>query len=560
MQTIRRQIQLAWRRLWLQNALHALGWTLLICFSVCFLVLLVPKILYVDYTFESLSRIALTLAATSAVAIAALIAWWRQPTELRAAVELDQRFGLRERASSAMNLPEIDRESAAGRALLEDAANKLQNIDVRDGFPVRPAPQLAWTLLPLAACLALFWVADAPAPSDSKLASANSESVVNVKNTTAPLLKAVQKKREEAESQGDEESAEQFKRLEDQIRSLQNKAEADPKKVIADLNELKKELQQKRDSLGSADQMKKTMESLKAMENGPAEKLAKALQDGDLEKADRELGKMLDALKSGELSAEQAKQLEKQLDQMQKAMAEAKQEREQRLEEAKRELEKAEKEGNVEKAANLRKKLEQLEKADSQCQNGDKLGEKMAKAQQALKEGNQAEAAAALEEMQSELEEMLGEQQASDELQEMLDQIDDAKSASKCQSCKGAGCKECEGGNKDGKDGKGKGKGKGKGEGKGDGEGEGQGVGDRDEKEADYKNYDAQVREEMRKGETVNGGKAGGKNRKGVSREETREAVLSSEPDRPDAIESIQLPKAQRDQVKEFFDSLRDDK
>lgn len=560
MQTIRRQIQLAWRRLWLQNALHALGWTLLICFSVCFLVLLVPKLWYVDYTFESLGRIALSLAATSAVAIAALIAWWRQPTELRAAVELDQRFGLRERASSAMNLPEVDRESAAGRALLEDAANKLQNIDVRDGFPVRPAPQLAWTLLPLAACLALFWVADAPAPSDSKLAAANSESVVNVKNTTAPLLKAVQKKREEAESQGDEESAEEFKRLEDQIRSLQNKSEADPKKVIADLNELKKELQQKRDSLGSADQMKKTMESLKAMENGPAEKLAKALQDGDLEKADRELGKMLDALKSGELSAEQAKQLEKQLDQMQKAMAEAKQEREQRLEEAKRELEKAEKEGNVEKAANLRKKLEQLEKADSQCQNGDKLGEKMAKAQQALKEGNQAEAAAALEEMQSELEEMLGEQQASDELQEMLDQIEDAKSASKCQSCKGAGCKECEGGNKDGKDGKGKGKGKGKGEGKGDGDGEGQGVGDRDEKEADYKNYDAQVREEMRKGETVNGGKAGGKNRKGVSREETREAVLSSEPDRPDAIESIQLPKAQRDQVKEFFDSLRDDK
>lgn len=560
MQTIRRQIQLAWRRLWLQNALHALGWTLLICFSVCFLVLLVPKLWYVDYTFESLGRIALSLAATSAVAIAALIAWWRQPTELRAAVELDQRFGLRERASSAMNLPEVDRESAAGRALLEDAANKLQNIDVRDGFPVRPAPQLAWTLLPLAACLALFWVADAPAPSDAKLATANSESVVNVKNTTAPLLKAVQKKREEAESQGDEESAEEFKRLEDQIRSLQNKSEADPKKVIADLNELKKELQQKRDSLGSADQMKKTMESLKAMENGPAEKLAKALQDGDLEKADRELGKMLDALKSGELSAEQAKQLEKQLDQMQKAMAEAKQEREQRLEEAKRELEKAEKEGNVEKAANLRKKLEQLEKADSQCQNGDKLGEKMAKAQQALKEGNQAEAAAALEEMQSELEEMLGEQQASDELQEMLDQIEDAKSASKCQSCKGAGCKECEGGNKDGKDGKGKGKGKGKGEGKGDGDGEGQGVGDRDEKEADYKNYDAQVREEMRKGETVNGGKAGGKNRKGVSREETREAVLSSEPDRPDAIESIQLPKAQRDQVKEFFDSLRDDK
>jgi hypothetical protein len=87
--------------------------------------------------------------------------------------------------------------------------------------------------------------------------------------------------------------------------------------------------------------------------------------------------------------------------------------------------------------------------------------------------------------------------------------------------------------------------------------GDGNGEGDRDEEESEFKDYDAQVREEMRKGETVSGGKVGGKNRKGVTREEAREAVLSSQPDEPDAIENIQLPKAQQDQLREYFDSLR---
>ena len=102
--------------------------------------------------------------------------------------------------------------------------------------------------------------------------------------------------------------------------------------------------------------------------------------------------------------------------------------------------------------------------------------------------------------------------------------------------------------------------GKGKGKEPGDGMGEGKGEGDRDEEESEFKDYDAQVRDEMRKGETVNGGKTGGKNRKGATREEARQAVLSAQPDEPDAIENIQLPKAQRDQLKEYFNSLRGEK
>ena len=88
--------------------------------------------------------------------------------------------------------------------------------------------------------------------------------------------------------------------------------------------------------------------------------------------------------------------------------------------------------------------------------------------------------------------------------------------------------------------------------------GEGKGAGDREEKEHGVKNFDSQVRDEMRKGETTFGGKVGGPNRKGITKEEVREALLSSKPDDPDAIENMSLPKAQRDQQRDYFNSLRD--
>jgi len=460
-----------------------------------------------------------------------------------------------------------DRDSAIGQALLKDTVAKLERVDIRDQFPVKPGPHVVWVSLPLAACLALFWVPDAELTAANKLGSSTNAPIVNIKNQTAPILKAIQKKREEAESKGDKESAEQFKRIEEKINSLQNSNEADRKKIIADLNDLKKELQQKKESLGSSEELKKSLEGMKDLNAGPAEKMAKALQEGEFDKAEQELEKMIDALKSDKLTPEQSQQLQKQLEQMQKAIEQAKAKQEEQKQQLEKELEKAEKEGDTQKIADLRKKLEEMENAQAgQGKSMDKIKSQLAKAQQAMQNGDKQAAADALEEMQDELSELAENQADSEELEDMIEQFENAKNASKCKECNGAGCKECNQAGNGQKSGKGKQGGKGKGKGKsdsdepGDGDGEGKGQGDRAESESDFKNYDAQVREEMRKGETTNGGKADGKNRKGMTREEARQAVLTSEPDRPDAIESIQLPKAQRDQLKEYFDSLRDNK
>ncbi len=61
----------------------------------------------------------------------------------------------------------------------------------------------------------------------------------------------------------------------------------------------------------------------------------------------------------------------------------------------------------------------------------------------------------------------------------------------------------------------------------------------------------------MKEGETVYGGKSGGTNRKGVTREEVKEAILSAEIEDPEALDSLPLPKKQRDQAREYYDSIR---
>lgn len=565
METLNKQLAKVRRRLWCQGWINALGWCWIVAFAICFVALLVPKIWFVPYTFASWARLWILGSATAAAMISLLIAWWTRPSRLSAAVELDRRFSLRERCSSALELGTQERDSAIGRALMNDAQHQLERIDVRDQFPLRPAPQIAWTALPLAACIAMFWVPDAELAAEAVVGKSPSQPMVNVKNSTQPILQAVQKKRQEAEEAGDLDAAEEFKRIEEKINALQNTKEVDRKKVIADLNSIKQELQQKRDALGGADRMKKSLESLKDLDKGPAEKLAKALQDGDFDQAEKELEKMIEGLKSGSLDAEQSKQLEKQLEQMQKALEEAQSKREQAKRDAQRELEKAEQEGNTEKIAALRKQLDKLGDGKQESKAMEKIQSQLAKAQDAMKQGDKETAADALKELQEELSELSESQSQADELEEMLEQFEEAKNASKCEACEGKGCESCQKGDKDGK-GKGgqkgqKGKGKGqKGKEPGDGMGEGNGEGDRDEQESEFKDYDAQVRDEMRKGETVNGGKAGGKNRKGLTREEAREAVLSSKPDEPDAIENIQLPKAQRDQLKEYFNSLRGEK
>lgn len=546
MNTLYRQVTKARRMLWLQTILNVFSWSLIAAFTVCFLGLLVPKIIFLPPSFSNWNYYWLGGAAFASVAVTTVIASLNRPTVMSSAIELDRRFNLRERTSSALQLDEMERSTPIGQALVLDAEAKADRIDVRDQFPVRPAPHSPWVLLPCIACAAIFWVPNAQLSEEVALKiKGNSEKLTKVKNVTQKLITQIEKQIEAAEEKGLQDAAEDFKRLQKKLEDLQKTNELDEKKVMTDFHEIQKELRLKKDSLGSADSMKKMLDGLKDLDEGPADKVAKALKDGDFEKASEELDKMLDQMASNSLTSDQEKQLTKQLDQMQKAIEKSKEKRDQAIQNAKSELEKAKKDGDLEKAAKLQKKLEQLESTEKQSQAAQKCKECMNAAKQAMQAGDKAGAKKSLEELKEMVEEMASDQQAAEELEEMMDEL------------QGEGESEGQGGKKpqDAKNGKGQ-----NGDEPGGGMGEGNGEGDRPEEEGEVNHVDQQVREQMRKGATINGGKVGGKNRKGITREEARETILSAKPEDPDALENLALPKAQREQQREYYDALRGDK
>ena len=60
--------------------------------------------------------------------------WLRGQSELDAAIEIDHRFGLAERVSSAYILSAADRDTPMGQALVEDAVRAIARVDVAPGF------------------------------------------------------------------------------------------------------------------------------------------------------------------------------------------------------------------------------------------------------------------------------------------------------------------------------------------------------------------------------------------------------------------------------------------
>ena len=68
----------------------------------------------------------------------AAVAWThlRRADAMEAAIEIDRRYGLRERVSSTYALRPEERETEIGQALVRDAQNRVERIEVREHFPL----------------------------------------------------------------------------------------------------------------------------------------------------------------------------------------------------------------------------------------------------------------------------------------------------------------------------------------------------------------------------------------------------------------------------------------
>ena len=437
MDKLKLQVRRARRRLVCEQFLTKLTWCLFATLLVALVAIAVPKMLVLG-----VDRVAWTwswLGGALGTGLVAAIVWTlaTRRNELDAAIEIDLRFGLKERVSSSLSLTEDELQSKAGRALVKDALRKVYRIEVNERFRVR-LDRRAW--LPMVPAVIAFLLAvfvdDRGADNTAKATTASSQ---QVKKSTEVLRKKIAERRKKAQEKGLKDAEGLFKKLEEGTRELSKKKDIDQKKAMVKLNDLSRELQKRRKQMGDSNQMRKQLNQLKNLNKGPADKLAKAMRKGDFKQMLNELKKLEEQLKNGKLSKKDQALLAKQLDQMKDKLEQMAQRQRQAMENLKQQIAKQREAGNNAEAGKLQQQLDKLAQQMPQMNKMQKLANKMGQASASMKKGDGKAAAAALGQMAADLEDMQLQLDEFAMLADLEEQIAMAKDAMGCENCGGAG-------------------------------------------------------------------------------------------------------------------------
>lgn len=559
MEEIKRQVGRAQRRLIGQQFLSIVVWSLFATLLIAAIGLAVPKIWALNLKADVWTWSWIGGGLAVGLVAASIWTYVVRRSSIDAAIELDRRFGLKERVSSTLALNEQERASEVGQALVEDAIRKVGRIDVSEQFRFQPNWRFALPVVPAAVIAGLLFIPDA-ALENKATASTQTQAELKkkiegeAKKILAKINKPAEKKPEtEEELQTDNLLKEVAKKLND----LQNKDGLDKKQVQIQINDIAKQIEKRQQELGGAKDMKKQLDRLGKIEQGPAEKLADALKDGDFKEAMKQLEQLKDNMKDGKLDDKAKEQLAKQLDQLQQKLNEMAMEKKEAREKLEQEINKKLAQGDNEGAQKLQEKLDQMNKGGKQAENMlDKLAQKMGQCAECMKQGNGGdpkEAGEKLDQLAKAMKEAQDQLDQLENLDDVLDQLADAKDAMNGQEGKGG--KGMEGdqdgnnmqmsnkGNKNGRPGRGLGAGRGQGE--------------RPENEVDTQSYLSRVQGDAKKGESVRIGDAGGKNIAGKSLQEVRAELQSAAAKDPDALNEQNLPREQREHAKQYFEKFR---
>ncbi len=543
MDTLRSQVARARRRLVIQQFLGVLVWCLFATLLVAALAIGMQKIWLVGI--DGWQWAASWLGGAVVLGLLAAIVWTRlfRLPELDAAIELDRRFGLKERVSSALALQPEELDTSAGRALMDDTLRRVRRLEVDERFPVTVSRRAWLPLVPAIAAFALCFLAD-PTRSDQGDANANTVAITKlIKESIDPLRKKAEERRQQAGEQGLKEAEELLKKLEEGTRDLAKKDQSDQHDALSKLNDLAKELEQRRDKLAEGEKFKEQLAAMKNLPTGPADKLAQDLKNGDLNKALKELEKLKQELASGKLDPQKQKELTDQMNAMKDALQKTADAHQKMQEKLKQQIEKANKAGDQQLAKNLQQQLKQLQQQQPQMNQLKDLANKFGQCAQSMKQGDTGQAQAALNQMAAELAQMQQEAAEMQMLDGALSEIDEAKSAM-------SGSGNCPGGNELGQQ-------KNAGISFSD-HGKAEGAeGPRPEKAHDTKLYDTKVKQDVGKGSFVVNGLVQGPNAKGQVMEEIKGQVEAAKRESEDPLTGQRLPRQQRDHVQQYFDAFR---
>ncbi len=361
-----------------------------------------------------------------------------------AAIEIDRRFGLKERVSSAIAMSDEERESPLGRALVADAARRVRRIDVGEHFTISPGRQILLPLIPavIAVLVALF-----VGPLRSNRAQATTDPAVKkqIEKSSDSLRQKLVEQRKRAQEQGLKDAQDLFKRLEEGTEDLAKRSKGDRRQALVKLNDLSREVKQRRQELGGAEQVRKQLGQLKQIEEGPADKFLEAVKQGEFSKALQELDQLKSKLADAKLSDEEKEKLARQLEQMRdklEKLAEAQREAEEDLE---RRIQQARQAGRQGEADKLQEQLDQLRQQRPQMDQIQNMANKMGQCAQCLRDGQLKDAGNMLDGLQADVQNLQEQLQELDMLNEAMGQLGQCRDQMNCAKCGGAGCMACQG-------------------------------------------------------------------------------------------------------------------
>jgi len=561
MDQIIRPVQQAQRRLLVGRFFYLLSWTLLIGLTVALIGLALPKFWYLSWlqSAEGLSQWNYGWLL-GGVALALLSAGWLTVQSLEprlvVAAEVDKRFQLKERLSSALCLRPEDLNTPVGQALLQDAIAKAELLEVADQFQYQPSRVGLLPLIPAVLMCGVTFLPEASQPESTDVNDVEKVDRQQIQLMIEDAKKRKEERQQEAKGLADAES--DLRKLEKKFDGLLEEQNLDKKTALVKLNDIKQQIEERKAQLESSKELKDNLNRLKDAAQGPAKKLSEALGKGEMMEAQKAIKELAEKLRDGDLNEIEQKKLAADLENMANElnkMAQQKREEKRRLEE---ELKKAIDQGDLDKAAALQEKIDQAQRQQKGIENMEKMAEKLKECADCMKDGNSGqskqgqsdspreggqgaqggksreEAADALDEIADQIGKM------QSDLEDLQDLEDLEKLAQACQNCLGGNCPG-EPGWQDWAQ----------------GDNPTPAAGRRAIEEDETGGFRSRVRGKLQKGETIVTGTADGDNIAGKSASEARELVQRAMNRESDPLENQRLPRAQREHAQQYFEALR---
>ena len=365
MEELRTQVGRARRRLALHQFLAAAVWWVFGCLFIALLGVGASKIwvMSIDKTIWLWSWFG--GAALAGLFGAAIWTFVVRRSHLDAAIEIDRRFGFKERVSSTLSLAPQERDSEVGQALVQDAMRRVSRVDISERFPVQTSWKMLLPFIPAAAVFALaLMVPDAIQKKANAAASTKTE-IETAKERQANLRERLKKQRKQMEQKGLKDADSIFKQIEESLGDVDlEKDGVSKKKALIELKDLAKKLSDRRDQANGVKELKNQLKKLANSTTGPADELAKAMQQGDFNAAKKALQDLAKKISDGKLTKEQKQKLTKQMQQIKKNLQQLSQKQEDAKKQLEKKIEQMKQAGDQNAVEQLQQQLDKLAQQD----------------------------------------------------------------------------------------------------------------------------------------------------------------------------------------------------